>query len=127
MSEEMTLDEYRAILNDPEPGKKNKFSAIKTIASDGTKCDSKAEARRWENLLLMQRAGEISELQAHPAWNIEINGYHVTRYTADASYIDHGILVVEDVKSKPTRKKVDYIIRKKLMYALFKIEIKEVE
>ena len=125
MTEEMTLEEYNEILVNPAP-RGNKFHAKRTVASDGQMCDSRAEMRRYEQLLLMQRSGEISDLVIHPRWLIQVNGRDICHYTADAQYIDHGILIVEDTKSPPTRKKRDYRIVKKLMEAVFGIQIKEV-
>ena len=122
----MTLTEYNDLLADHAKEHANKFKAKRTKTSDGQWCDSKAEARRYEELLLMQRSGEISDLAIHPRYPLEVNGIDVSRYTADFRYLDHGIVVVEDVKSPITRKQGDYIIRKKLMKALYKIDITEV-
>lgn len=90
----------------------SRFRAVRTTASDGREFASKAEARRYEQLLLLERSGHIGSLTCHPIWNFEINGRPLrvpwgkggeqrkARYTADFSYIDHatGGLVVEDVK-----------------------------
>ena len=40
----------------------SKYGAIKTVL-DGIKFDSKAEARRWAELRLLERAGQIHDLQ----------------------------------------------------------------
>lgn len=40
---------------------RSKYGAKKTVV-DGIKFDSKAESRRWQDLLTLQRAGEISDL-----------------------------------------------------------------
>lgn len=42
---------------------KSKYYNIKTRAVDGTVFDSHKEARRWDELLLLQRAGKITDLQ----------------------------------------------------------------
>lgn len=47
------------------------------------------------------------------------------RYTADFSYKFGGKLVVEDVKSKPTRTK-EYLRNKKFMRSKFGIDIQEI-
>lgn len=47
------------------------------------------------------------------------------RYTADFSYRFGGKLVVEDVKSKPTRTK-EYLRNKKMMRSKYGIDIQEV-
>ena len=41
----------------------NKYGSEQKQASEGTILDSKRECRRYEELLLLQRLGEISELK----------------------------------------------------------------
>ena len=84
----------------------NKYGAKKSIVN-GVKFDSKAEAARYADLLLMQRAGEISDLTPHEVFPLEVNGELVCRYIADSSYVrDLGAgktyRVVEDVKGVRT-------------------------
>ncbi len=88
--------------------KNNKFSAVKTSA-DGIKFASKREEKRYQALVLAQKAGVITDLKPHPSWllanecvTVSYPTGRVARYTADFSYIEAGELVVEDVKSKPT-------------------------
>ena len=42
---------------------KRKYGNKKVVSDDGYNFDSKAEASRWGELRLMERAGEISDLQ----------------------------------------------------------------
>ena len=49
---------------------KSKYYNIKTRASDGIVFDSHKEARRWEQLLLLQKAGKIVELQRQVAYEL---------------------------------------------------------
>lgn len=106
------------------PKKKNKFNAKKCYV-DGIAFASQLEGDRYPLLKLLERSGEIKDLKVHPKWKLIVKGIQVSLYTADFSYVLNGELIVEDVKSKPTRTN-DYIIRKKLMKALFGIEIQEV-
>ena len=81
---------------------RNKYGAKKSVVN-GIKFDSKAEAARYADLLLMQRAGEISDLTPHEVFPLEVNGELVCRYISDSSYVrDLGAgktyRVVEDVK-----------------------------
>lgn len=77
---------------------KSHFSKTKKHQEDGHTFDSKAEHRRYGELKLLLRAGEISELQCHPRYILEVNSKRVTSYKPDFEYIDHGKRVVEDVK-----------------------------
>lgn len=104
----------------------NKFNARATTV-DGVRFASIKEASRYQELRLLLTAGQIGDLQTHPAWSLVVNGVVIGRYTADFAYTDRatGAPVVEDVKSPPTRTEV-YRLRKKLMRALYEIEIVEV-
>lgn len=96
--------------------------------------DSVREYRRWQELKLMQRAGEIYELQRQvpfvliPKQKDEITGKVLERevkYIADFAYrsCKTGRIVVEDTKGAKTK---DYIIKRKLMLYRHGIQIKEV-
>lgn len=99
--------------------------------------DSKAEAIRIEFLKKQQEAGKISNLQIKPKFyfpfkegniryvNNERLGKEIT-YTPEASYILNGKLVVEDVKSEPT-KTPEYKIKRALMKACHNIVVVEIE
>jgi len=101
------------------------------VKLDGYAFDSKKEANRYLQLLMRQRIGEISGLQIHPRFRLEVKGEKVCDYCADFQYyvchtdIKGSTLVVEDVKSTPTKTRL-YGLKKKLMRSLLGIEIKEV-
>ncbi len=97
-----------------------------TIAADGVTLDSKTEARRYEELKLLERAGEISNLQRQVPYALVVNGIHVCSYIADFRYMRGEALIVEDVKSPRTRKIPAYRIKVKLMQACHNIQIVEV-
>jgi len=99
------------------PARKGRFATgdkeRRTV--DGEVFDSVVEARRFSNLKLLQRAGHISQLTNQPSWDVEINGQHFCKYTADSSYFCHDRkrLVIEEVKTSGTEKDTAYRLRKK--------------
>jgi hypothetical protein len=93
---------------------------------DGIRFASRAEARRYQELKLLVRAGAISHLKIQPSYKLVVNGVKVATYRADFHYDENGRLVVEDVKSRPTMTPV-YRLKKKLLKALYDIDIKEVQ
>jgi len=97
----------------------------KPTVVDGIKFDSKAEARRYNELKLLVRACEISDLQLQPKFPLVVNGELVCTYIADFSYEMRFHRIVEDVKS-PASKTPQYRIKVKLLKALTGIEIREV-
>lgn len=90
---------------------------------DGYKLDSQAEAKRYGQLRLQQGAGQIvGEIEVHPVYEIEINGFRVGRYTVDFRYrTAEGVLVVEDVKGGPkSDPNMRYLrFKAKCVYALY--------
>lgn len=100
----------------------SKYYAVSTVI-DGIRFASKREARRYRQLELLQKAGEISGLCLQPRFPISVNGEHVCEYRADFSYKDKsGEVVVEDVKGVKTPV---YRLKKRLVRALYGVEIKE--
>lgn len=102
----------------------NKYGAKKTRV-DGITFDSRREARRYQELQLLQRAGKIGDLQRQVRYELVVNGHKIGRYTADFVYWEYGEEIVEDVKSPATKKARDYVLRKKLMLAIHGISIRE--
>lgn len=103
------------------------------IVANGIEFDSKAEHDRYLELLVMQRAGIISDLRCHPRWEVIPSqkvpghrGFMAAHYTADFAYIRDGVEHVEDVKSTYTREDQAYILRRKLMYQVHGIYVEEV-
>lgn len=99
------------------------------VAVSGITFDSKKEADRYCELLLLQRAGRISELQRQvkfkllPTQRGEQRTERPVTYIADFVYTQDGRVVVEDVKGMKTR---EYVIKRKLMKYFHGIEINEV-
>lgn len=116
----------------PEPVKKSKYASQK-VEQAGVKFDSKKEARRWAELERMEAAGQISELKRQTSFVLapsvhlagEARKKPAIRYFADYTYLQGGQLVVEDTKSRPTRKLAAYRIKKHLMATVLNIHIRE--
>lgn len=95
--------------------------------------DSMKEARRFDELLLLRKAGHIRDLRLQVEFTLReayttAEGYRVRaiRYKADFTYLDEsGNLIVEDAKTRPTKTK-EYAIKKKLMLEKFNLQIREV-
>ena len=103
--------------------KRHKYNAKRTTI-DGFNFASQAEAKRYEELKLLWRAGEITDLVLQPRFPILVNGQKICTYIADFQYIDvQGKTHVEDKKGYRTAL---YSIKKKLVRACLGIEIEEV-
>lgn len=107
----------------------NKYHS-KKITRDGMDFDSVKEYRRWCELILLERAGQITNLQRQVPFELipsqRIDGKVVEypcKYIADFVYEKDGQQVVEDTKGFKTK---DYIIKRKLMLHVHSIRINEV-
>lgn len=101
--------------------------------------DSQKEARRYDELAALERAGAIRELRMQADFTLqeaytdgEGRRVRAIRYRADFTYWEYDNeksawvrYVVEDVKSRATRTK-EYIMKRKLMKERFSIDIQEV-
>lgn len=122
---------------------KNKYYAKKTFVN-GIEFDSRKEARRYSELLLLQRAGAIRDLELQKKYVLIPAQYETYErygkkgqrlqdgqrlvekecaYLADFVYKEDGKTIVEDTKGIKTK---DYIIKRKLMLYVHGIKIKEV-
>ena len=96
------------------------------IRVDGRLFDSKAEAARWQELSLLERAGEITELERQVEYELipKQKGERAVKYIADFRYVDNdGKTVVEDTKGVKTPA---WIIKRKLMLRVHGIRVREV-
>lgn len=115
----MKIPEYKALLK-----KKPKYRN-ESIVIDESYFPSKKQAHRFGDLRLLEKCGHIKDLRKEVDFSIDINGFHICKYRADAVYVDDSKLVVEDTKSDITRKLSVYRIKKKLMRAILNIQILE--
>ena len=89
--------------------------------------DSKREAARYAELRLLERIGDIADLECQPRFPLIVNGALIATYVADFRYrARDGAVVVEDVKSEPTKTPV-YRLKAKLVAALHGVVISEVK
>lgn len=113
--------------------KPHKFRAVRTEV-DGLSFPSRAEARRYSELRLLEKAGEIRDLELHPRFPLEVirpssgEVIQVGSFTPDSRYVDvrSGLRVIEDVKSAPTAAGEAYRLRKRIFEALYGVAITEV-
>lgn len=101
----------------------NKYRAKKTNCNNGHCHDSKHEAKRCDELHLLQRVGHISGLSIQPKFKFAISGEWLklgngatAGYTPDFQYMEGNKLVVEDVKGMIVR---DFPLRAALFRHLF--------
>ena len=96
-------------------GKPSKYRNVKTEI-DGHTFDSRAEARRWRDLCLLERAGAISNIRRQVRFPIVWNGTKICDYVADFVYRETDKVgdTIEDVKGAKTPA---YRIKRKLMAA----------
>lgn len=124
---------------------RSKYGSRKQTVS-GITFDSRKEARRFQELRLLEQAGQISDLrmqvkyqlippQRAPSFEVYKSGPNKGRrkpgkllekecsYIADFVYVQDGETVVEDAKGYRTDV---YIIKRKLMLERYGIQIQEV-
>ncbi len=94
------------------------FRKYKNIPTevDGIKFDSKAESNRYNELKLLQKEGEIKDLECQPKIPLMVNGKKIGMYIADFKYYDNKFkkTLIEDVKSVATKTPV-YNLKKKIL------------
>lgn len=93
---------------------------------EGERFDSIREALRWQELRMMEKAGEISGIERQVTYELipKQPGERAVKYIADFRYKDrNGLTVVEDAKGMKTK---DYIIKRKLLLYMHGIKIVEV-
>ena len=129
----------------------------KAIIIDGQRFDSRAEARRYGQLRMLERAGEISDLQMQKMYELIPGHYEYVptgkifsrgarkgqkeykrvtvelpvKYIADFVYkTKDGNTVVEDVKGYSDPNSATYakfVIKRKLMLWIHGVKVKEVK
>lgn len=111
----------------------NKYANKKTIFA-GHKFDSKKEASRYQELLLLERSGQIKDLVLQPKFLLQdsftdLKGkkHLPINYIADFRYIENNITVIEDVKPSKDFQTTVYKLKKKLfLYRFPFIDFREV-
>lgn len=98
------------------------------VTVDGITFDSLKEASRWQELRLMERAGEIVGLNRQQRIELipKTKLYRACYYVCDFIYFDkrENKTIYEDVKGGSFRTK-EYLLKRKLLYWRHGIEIRE--
>ena len=112
----------------------NKYRNRKVMTPHGI-FDSRREHRRYRELMILQRAGKISELRRQVKYELlpsqRLNGKCVERplyYIADFVYTQDGETIVEDVKGyrdPASAGYAKYVIKRKLMLYRYGIRVRE--
>jgi len=105
---------------------RNKYGNTK-VEAHGLKFDSKKECNRYEELLLLQKAGLITELETQPKFELlgtlRYNGatFKKRSYIADFRYFEKSTqeTVVEDKKSVATARDKVYRLKKHMLLAKY--------
>jgi hypothetical protein len=109
----------------------HKYGAKKTEI-DGIKFDSKAEAKRYQELKLLERGKVIQNLSLQPRFTLQEGFVNVDtlkkerpiEYVADFQYDMNNETIVEDCKGFKTS---DYKIKRKLFLYKYQDKYKHIE
>lgn len=100
----------------------------KKVIAEGQTFDSQKEYRRYCELKILEKAGEIKDLRRQVAYTLlptqrtPVRTEREVRYIADFVYTENGKTVIEDVKGVRTDA---YKLKRKMMLYLHGICIKE--
>ena len=125
--------------------KRSKYHNYRVEGPNGEKFDSKKELARFNELVKLEREGKIWNLRRQVKYTLLQTVYEEvpvqlkrkvsykktvlfreTSYTADFVYQQDGQEVVEDVKASAFFQDPVYRLKKKLMYMIHNIKIKEI-
>lgn len=98
---------------------RRKFGNRKTEIG-GITFDSALEAKKWQELQLMERAGLISDLQRQVRFDLIVNDLKVCGYIADFVYTENGKTVVFDAKGMILR---EFKLKARLFKAIHGFDI----
>lgn len=116
------------ILSGEMPRRKNKYNA-KPVMVANRRFDSKAEARRYEELQLLVQGKRIKDLVLQPEYVLipefvdnQGKRHRKTLYIADFQYTDvsTGKIIIEDVKSAATAQNASFRLKWRMMHYLYR-------
>ncbi len=140
MTQSISVHDWKRLTKGlPALAKPSKYRNVKVKGYDQAgnviTLDSKKEAKRWVELMLLEKKGTIANLQRQVTFHFAAAGRYATyrpsnrkvRYVADFTYTHAGsnAFIVEDVKSKGTKTR-EYKIKKALVELFHHIEVREV-
>lgn len=104
----------------------SKYKNVKTVIN-GITFDSKKEAGYYGILRLKEKANLIDRFEMQVRYDLVVNNIQVGFYKADfVTYKNGKALEVIDVKSEMTKKLPVYRLKKKLIKAIYGIDIVEI-
>jgi hypothetical protein len=114
------IDKAKAVLRTPKPSKYHN----KRVQYDGRWFDSKKECDVYKKFALALKGGSIKALECQKRYEIIVEGMPVCTYVADfvVTWPD-GKVEVFDAKGFKTK---EYLLKRKLMKAVYDINIVEV-
>ena len=122
----ITSAQYLAMMAKKNKGQNNKYKNH-IVEVDGIKFHSAKEAAYYGELKIRKMTGDILSFERQIRYKLEVNGVLICTYISDFEVVlSTGIREVIDVKSFFTRRLPEYRKKKKLMKAIYNIEIKEV-
>lgn len=129
-SKPVKVDVVTVELDPDEDPERDKYGSTR-VHMYGIWFGSKWEAQRYGELLMMERADLIRDLQVHQSFGLHVRTptgdlLRVSGYEADFIYWRGERFMVEDTKSKPTRLKEAYQIKRKWFEAEYGLTITEV-
>jgi hypothetical protein len=101
---------------------RSKYGARK-VTYDGIAFASLKEGARYLVLKALQQAGRITNLRLQVPYPCKVGDVLICKYIADFTYVEDGKEITEDAKGVRTP---IYRLKKKLIKALYGIDIKEV-
>ena len=113
-TELISAAEWRRMMG--QPRSKSKYRNVRTRGFH-----SKREADRYDELELLQKAGQIRNLRCQVKYPLDIAGIHICNYFADFVYQEGRETVVEDAKGFHTPL---FRIKAKLMKAIYSVEVR---
>lgn len=110
-------------------GRRSKYRAVPTWV-DGIRFASKAEAKRYAELRLLEQTKQIRSLKCQPKYVLDIDGESFGEFRGDFEYWEQTCVgekkICEDVKSKPTKTPL-WKLKWRLVKALYpNVEFREV-
>ena len=99
----------------------SKYRSIPTVVN-GIRFASRGESRRYQELLLLERARQIEQLALQPQFPLIVSGQKIGTYIADFQYVNPltGEVIVEDFKGIETPV---FKLKKKLVKALYGFDV----
>ena len=120
--------EAREILNQPKK-KRGRYNVVpvERRTMDGVVFASEAEMKRFADLQMLERAGEISDLRRQQSYDIEIKGHHFCTFTPDHEYLNKkGTPIIEEFKTGMSVKDKDYQLRKRAFELYYGLTVTEI-